>query len=97
MRIDKWLWAARFFKTRSLAQQVLTDSTIPGIAALAAHQLAKTTLRGGDPITGRLLEQASGEVFDAGAFTQTRAVQQPFGHAHRKTLGRGNTWGCGSY
>jgi ribosome-associated heat shock protein Hsp15 len=28
MRLDKWLWAARFFKTRSLAQQAIAGSRI---------------------------------------------------------------------
>jgi ribosome-associated heat shock protein Hsp15 len=28
MRLDKWLWVARFFKTRSLAQQAIAGSRI---------------------------------------------------------------------
>jgi ribosome-associated heat shock protein Hsp15 len=28
MRLDKWLWAARFYKTRSLAQQAIAGSRV---------------------------------------------------------------------
>jgi ribosome-associated heat shock protein Hsp15 len=28
MRVDKWLWAARFFKTRGLAQQAIAGSRV---------------------------------------------------------------------
>lgn len=59
----------------SLTQQVLADSAIPGIAALAAHQLTETTLRGDHPFPGRLLEQAAGEVLGILAVAQARAVQ----------------------
>jgi ribosome-associated heat shock protein Hsp15 len=48
MRLDKWLWAARFFKTRSLAQQAiaagrvkLNDARVKASHALkAADQLS---------------------------------------------------------
>jgi ribosome-associated heat shock protein Hsp15 len=40
-RIDKWLWAARFFKTRSLAQQAITAGRVKlGDARVkASHEL----------------------------------------------------------
>ena len=41
MRIDKWLWAARFFKTRSLAQQAVASSKVRlgGERVKPAHDL----------------------------------------------------------
>jgi ribosome-associated heat shock protein Hsp15 len=39
MRLDKWLWAARFFKTRSLAQQAVAAGRVKlnGERIKAAH------------------------------------------------------------
>ena len=41
MRIDKWLWCARFFKTRSLAAEDLAKGrvTVNGIVAKAARDV----------------------------------------------------------
>ena len=48
MRLDKWLWAARFFKTRSLAQQAIAagrvkldgDRTKPSQEVKVGHDLS---------------------------------------------------------
>src|SRR3954465_3945662 len=41
MRLDKWLWAARFFKTRSLAQQALAAGRVQlnGERTKPAHEV----------------------------------------------------------
>lgn len=41
VRLDKWLWAARFFKTRSLASQAIAAGhvKIDGTRAKAAHNV----------------------------------------------------------
>ena len=41
MRIDKWLWAARFFKTRSLAQQAVAGGRVQlnGDRTKPAHEV----------------------------------------------------------
>jgi ribosome-associated heat shock protein Hsp15 len=41
MRLDKWLWAARFFKTRSLAQQAVAGGRVQlnGTRTKPAHEV----------------------------------------------------------
>ena len=41
MRLDKWLWAARFFKTRSLAQQAVVGGRVQlnGVRTKPAHEV----------------------------------------------------------
>jgi hypothetical protein len=38
-----------------------------------------------------LLEQTPRQMLGITAIAQARAVEQPFGHTHGKSLGRGNT------
>ncbi len=49
LRIDKWLWYARFFKTRSLASKVCADGHIRVNGRPVAK--ASHTLRAGDVLT----------------------------------------------
>jgi ribosome-associated heat shock protein Hsp15 len=53
VRIDKWLWAARFFKTRSLAQQAVAGGRVQlnGERTKRAHEV-----RVGDSIDVRVGE-----------------------------------------
>ncbi|HWM42490.1 MAG TPA: RNA-binding S4 domain-containing protein [Burkholderiales bacterium] len=41
MRVDKWLWAARFFKTRSLAQQAIAAGRVKlaGTRVKSSHEI----------------------------------------------------------
>jgi len=41
MRLDKWLWAARFFKTRSLAQQAIAAGRVKlnDVRVKPAHEI----------------------------------------------------------
>ncbi len=51
VRLDKWLWAARFFKTRALAARAIAGGRVEVNGARAAH--AKT-VRAGDALRVRL-------------------------------------------
>ena len=53
MRLDKWLWAARFFKTRNLAQQAVAAGRVKlnGDRIKAAH-----AIKPGDDLTIRIVE-----------------------------------------
>jgi hypothetical protein len=53
--------------------------------------LAQAALGSDHAFTGRLLEQAPGEVLDVDVVTQARAVEQPQSHFQGKALGGGNS------
>lgn len=51
VRLDKWLWAARFFKTRALAAQAIAGGKVSVNGARAKHA---RTVRPGDQIRLRM-------------------------------------------
>ena len=53
MRLDKWLWAARFFKTRSLAQQAVSAGRVQlnGDRTKPAHEV-----KAGDRVVVRVVD-----------------------------------------
>ena len=53
MRLDKWLWAARFFKTRSLAQQAVAAGRVQlnGDRTKPAHEV-----KAGDMVVVRVAD-----------------------------------------
>ena len=61
LRIDKWLWAARFFKTRSLAKQAIETGKVD-----AAGQRAKSSraVRVGDTLVVTRLDRLARSVGD---------------------------------
>ena len=70
MRIDKWLWAARFYKTRSLAAEELDKGRVQlnGHAVKPAHEIKpgdKLTLRQGTVLREIGLTTAQIEVLQA--------------------------------
>jgi ribosome-associated heat shock protein Hsp15 len=73
MRLDKWLWAARFYKTRSLAQAAISSGRVKlnGARVKASHVLKagdSVLIRVGDlqwDITVRALSERRGPAEDA--------------------------------
>jgi ribosome-associated heat shock protein Hsp15 len=67
LRLDKWLWAARFFKTRSLAQQAIERGrvSVNGVEAKPSREL-----RPGDRVV--LREPPYARVLDVRAVAEQR-------------------------
>jgi hypothetical protein len=86
----EFLLRATIAGTGGLTQQILTDTPVPCVTALAAHQLTETALRSHHALPCWLLEEAASKVFGIMTVAQARAVEQPFCNANGKSLGRGN-------
>ena len=66
VRIDKWLWHARFYKTRALAQSAASSGRIRlnGMRVEKAHHAVKpgdvlTVARGGEVVVVRVCGEAA--------------------------------------
>ena len=94
MRIDKWLWAARFFKTRSLAQQAIAAGKVKlnGERVKPAHEI-----RVGDAVVARewhvhvrALSERRGPAEEARKLYEETAE----GRAERERRGDLRRWGA---
>lgn len=92
MRIDKWLWAARFYKTRSLALQAIENGRVKldGQRVKPAREVRpgdRLEIRIGDcdwTITVRRLSMQRGPA----PVAQTLYEEDPDSHARRQQLVR---------
>jgi ribosome-associated heat shock protein Hsp15 len=98
MRIDKWLWAARFFKTRSLAQQAVGSGRVKlnGDRVKAAH-----AVKTGDALLVRIGEiewdvVVRGLAERRGPAEQARALyeESEAGRARRQKVMDLRRWGA---
>lgn len=60
-----------------LPQQFMANAAVAGIAAITAKHLPQSALSNHHTATGRLFEQTTGKVFNAGLLIQARVIQQP--------------------
>ncbi len=80
MRIDKWLWAARFFKTRSLA----TDEINRGRVQMERHDVKPSReIRVGDVIT--LMQARTAHTVIVKGLNQQRGPASAAQHLYEET------------
>jgi ribosome-associated heat shock protein Hsp15 len=98
MRLDKWLWAARFFKTRSLAQQAVAGGRVQlnGDRTKPAHEVKpndRVVVRVGDwrwEVKVRALSERRGPAEEARKlYEETEASR-----AERERRGDLRRWGA---
>ena len=88
VRVDKWLWAARFFKTRALAREAVKG----GKVQLDGHRVKPgRNLKQGDRLTIRRGEeeylvtvQDLGERRVSATLAQEKFTEDPASKAHRE-------------
>jgi len=92
VRIDKWLWAARFFKTRSLAREAIKGGKVelngtrvkPGRALAAGDRL--TVRRGDDVYEITVLDLGDRRL--SAALAQEKYEEDPAAMARREDLAK---------
>ncbi len=88
VRIDKWLWAARFFKTRSLAREAISGGKVeinghrvkPGRSLAEGDQL---TIRRGDDLYEITVTDLGDRRLSA-PLAQQKYVEDPAAQARRE-------------